>query len=95
MYEPLNDPKGDGGAAMVKHTTSRTRTPLTPRSRARRQRAASGGFWASDVELEALADQQGVTPASDFTQLLGDFWPESESADDFIAATRTWHSQGH
>ena len=36
---------------------------------------------------------QGVKPVSDARELLGDFWPEEESVDDFIAAVREW--RGH
>jgi len=35
--------------------------------------------------IETAAAEQGVEPVTDFGTLLGDFWPEDESADDFIA----------
>jgi hypothetical protein len=38
--------------------------------------------------LTDLAAQQGVQPVMNFDDLLGDFWPEDETADDFIAAVR-------
>jgi len=41
-----------------------------------------------------LAAEQGVTPIADFDALLGDFWPEEESADEFIAAVREWRREG-
>lgn len=37
----------------------------------------------STTDLETLAKQQGVKPVSDVDRLLGDFWPDEESADDF------------
>jgi hypothetical protein len=40
--------------------------------------------------LEALASEQGVEPTGDFDALLGDFWPEDESADEFILTLREW-----
>jgi hypothetical protein len=40
--------------------------------------------------LEQLAAEQGVTAVADFDSLLGDFWSEDESADDFIAQVRSW-----
>ncbi len=40
--------------------------------------------------LEKLAVKQGVKAVTDFDALLGDFWPEDESADDFIAQVRSW-----
>ena len=44
----------------------------------------------SPLDLEALASEQGVGPADDFDALLGDFWPEDEDADEFIATLREW-----
>ena len=42
-----------------------------------------------------LAADQEVEPADDFDGLLGDFWPENESTDEFIAALRRWrHDEG-
>jgi hypothetical protein len=44
----------------------------------------------SRLDLEALASEQGVEPADDFDALLGDFWPEDESVDEFVATLREW-----
>jgi predicted RNase H-like HicB family nuclease len=45
--------------------------------------------------LEAIASEQGVEPADDFDALLGDFWPDDESPDEFDTALRTWrHGDG-
>lgn len=41
-------------------------------------------------ELEALAEEQGVSPVADAGDLVGDFWPEDESVDEFVAAVREW-----
>lgn len=41
-------------------------------------------------ELEALAEEQGVAPVADAGDLVGDFWPEDESVDEFVAAVREW-----
>ena len=43
--------------------------------------------------IEELMLEQGVKPVSDVRELLGDFWPEDESVDDFTAAVRDW--RGH
>jgi hypothetical protein len=43
--------------------------------------------------IEELTREQGVKPVRDARELLGDFWPEDESVDDFIAAVRKW--RGH
>lgn len=39
--------------------------------------------FADSTDLAALATAQGVTLTEDFERLLGDFWPEDESADGF------------
>jgi hypothetical protein len=51
---------------------------------------AAGSSFFDAANLDALAARQGVHPTVDFEALLGDFWPEEESADDFIAAMREW-----
>jgi hypothetical protein len=40
------------------------------------------------VELERLADEQGVNPIFEFDLLRADFWPDDESVDDFLQAVR-------
>jgi hypothetical protein len=37
--------------------------------------------------------QQGTGPITDVSVLYGDFWPEEENVEDFIAAYREW--RGH
>lgn len=51
-------------------------------------------FFEGKTDLEILAAQQGVSSVSDFDSLLGDFWPEEESADQFIASLREWRREG-
>lgn len=50
---------------------------------------------AAVVEVADLAQQQGVTPLRDFDALLAgcDFWPDDETADDFVAAVRNWRRE--
>jgi hypothetical protein len=43
--------------------------------------------------VEELVAAQGVTFPRDPRDLLGDFWPEDESVDDFLAAMHEW--RGH
>lgn len=43
---------------------------------------------------EQLAAEQGVEPVTDPARLRGDFWPDTETADDFIAAVRRWRREG-
>jgi len=48
----------------------------------------------SAEDLIALAREQGVKPVERFEDLLGDFWPEDESVDDFLEARRQWQREG-
>ena len=43
--------------------------------------------------INELIVEQGVLFPRDPQELLGDFWPEEESIDDFLAALREW--RGH
>jgi len=54
----------------------------------------AGSSFFDSASLDALAARQGVPPVADFEALLGDFWPEEEGADDFIAAVRAWRRDG-
>src|SRR5947208_13486144 len=40
-------------------------------------------FWQTKT-VEELAVEQGVKPIENPDELLGDFWPEDESIDDFL-----------
>jgi hypothetical protein len=42
-----------------------------------------GDFWQSQT-IEDLVVAQGVRPVRDIRELVLDFWPEGESADDII-----------
>jgi predicted transcriptional regulator len=44
-------------------------------------------------ELADLARQQGAPTAVRFEDLLGNFWPEEESADEIIATLREWRRE--
>ncbi len=50
-------------------------------------------FFDNQIELDALAEEQGVAAAANFDNLLGDFWPEEESADEFTNAVRNWRQE--
>jgi hypothetical protein len=43
--------------------------------------------------VDELIAAQGLTFPRDPRDLLGDFWPEEESIDDFLTAMREW--RGH
>jgi hypothetical protein len=42
---------------------------------------------------EQLVAQQGTGPVTDVNVLRGDFWPEEESIDEFLATLHEW--RGH
>lgn len=45
------------------------------------------------LSIEELVAEQGTKFPADPTELLGDFWPEEESIDDFLKALHEW--RGH
>ena len=49
--------------------------------------------FEADPSLDELVTQQGKGSISDLSLLSGDFWPEEESIDDFLAALHEW--RGH
>jgi hypothetical protein len=50
-------------------------------------------FWESKT-IEEVADEQGVKPIDNPEDLKGDFWPEGESTDDFLAWLRELRQDG-
>ena len=40
--------------------------------------------------LDQIIAEQGVKPITDISILYGDFWPEDENLDDFLAAVKEW-----
>jgi hypothetical protein len=60
---------------------------------------ARAGAWEglprrAPEELDALACSQGAPLNADFDDLTGEFWPEDESCDEFIATVRQWRREG-
>jgi len=53
------------------------------------QKYASAGH----PSIEDLKLAQSTIPTLDPRELIGDFWPEEENIDDFLAALREW--RGH
>ena len=43
--------------------------------------------------IEQLMAEQGTGPITDVSVLHGDFWPEEESVQEFVATIREW--RGH
>jgi len=56
-----------------------------------KERLAALGLEPTD--LATLATAQGVTAVERPEDLLGDFWPEDEPIEEFLAALRQW--RGH
>jgi hypothetical protein len=48
---------------------------------------------ADATNPEELAASQGISPVIGFDELIGDFWPPSESADDFLSSLKMWRSE--
>jgi hypothetical protein len=60
-----------------------------------RNKAAPGqtsDFWKTRT-VEELAAEQGVKPVESPEELLGDFWPNEESIDDFLTWLRELHKE--
>jgi hypothetical protein len=51
-------------------------------------------FFGPLPNLQKLAEQQGVEPVASLEDLAGDFWPESESDEEFVRTIREWRHQG-
>jgi len=49
-------------------------------------------FWEG-ATVEELAEIQGVKPADSLDALQGDFWPEDESVDHFVATIKQWRHE--
>jgi hypothetical protein len=58
------------------------------------RRVKGAVFFGGKTGLDTLAVEQNVCGVSDFDTLLGDFWPEGESVDQFIATMRAWRRDG-
>jgi len=43
--------------------------------------------------IERLTSEQGTGPTTDVSALHGNFWPEEESIEEFVATIREW--RGH
>lgn len=50
----------------------------------------TASFHDTVTDLNQLILAQGVKPITDPDELVADFWPQDESADDFISALREW-----
>ena len=57
------------------------------------QRVAERYARAGHPSIEELVAEQGTRFPADPVDLLGDFWPEEESIEDFLRALHEW--RGH
>ena len=55
--------------------------------------APSRAGLSEQARLQRLAAEQGVQPVTDPTVLLGGFWPEEESAEEFLTTLRAWREE--
>ncbi len=60
-----------------------------------RRYAGAAVDFESLPDVEALARKQGVSSNTKFEDLLGDFWPEDQSVEDFLEARDRWRREGH
>ncbi|HVC81465.1 MAG TPA: hypothetical protein VNL35_13300 [Chloroflexota bacterium] len=75
--------------------STRTEAPLKDVPRNGPPVMSGQTFYAqSQTDLPTLAASQGVQPITNFSDLLGDFWPEDETADQFVVAVREWRRDG-
>ncbi len=70
-------------------------TPRTRSTAARRRGLSRNTINVGGEQLAwKLATTLGIEPINDIEKLYGDFWPEDESVDDFIAAMKAWDKEG-
>src|ERR1700728_1902417 len=62
---------------------------------ARRQSAADRYIREGHPSMGELIPEQGTVFPADPRDLLGDFWPEEESIDEFLAALHEWRGHPH
>ena len=55
--------------------------------------SGKNSFYETSVTIEQLAEKQKVSPVTDFNGLLGTFWPDGESVDEFLATVRHWRTE--
>jgi hypothetical protein len=99
LVDRLGDERAVEALAYLRHLAGEDQEDeeATARLAARMEPLAVPGrafFSQPRVDLETVAAQHGVPPVSDLDDLLGDFWPEEESVDEFVAAVRRWRREG-
>jgi hypothetical protein len=59
----------------------------------REQRDALSHAVSGHPSIEQLMAEQGTGTITDVALLHGDFWPEEESVEEFVATIREWRGQ--
>lgn len=72
-------------------SSKRGRVPTKPRRAPKRKPSLP----LETIDPEVLAVQQGVQPIANPEELFADFWPEEETADQFVQAVREWRQEGN
>jgi hypothetical protein len=95
LVDQLDDDEAVVALSYLREVLDAESTTSEPRSKSLGERkgppSVSGKeFFAEKPRPDVmdLAREQGVLPLSSFDDLLGDFWPEDESVDDFIDEIR-------
>jgi len=57
------------------------------------RRPVAGYSAGGHPSIEQLMAEQGTGPITDAAMLHGDFWPDEETVEDFLAALHEW--RGH
>jgi len=83
------------------HLRQRSRSHAKSKTGSKQQRDAEPDVRSEPVpyassghpSIEQLMAEQGTGPITDVSVLHGDFWPEDESVEEFVATIREW--RGH
>lgn len=100
LVDQLGEERVPVAIAYLRQMLDRKGAAFTPATAALARRmpsqaVAGDAFLARPPrDLVELAAEQGVPPVYEFDDLLGDFWPEDETADEFVAAVRRWRTEG-
>lgn len=99
LVDQLGDERASQALAYLRrllHDGEATGSATAALARRMQPRAVTGSSFLAQPSrtLSELAAGQGVQPVSNIDDLLGDFLPEDEAADELIAAVRRWRDEG-
>ena len=100
LVDQLDDEEAEAALACFDKTSEadRSRRAAATAALARRIGPSAVSYCESEAQpkrdVKALAAKQGVRPVERFEDLIGDFWPEDESIDEFVATVRQWRREG-